>query len=312
MKSLFSEPEKPKMWVEQAFDVNAAVRRGVHHIPLADRPEVFEDEKPLRAVPVRAVSNVIIASSSHLTDRSESRSGIDRSERLRVVMDLGLQASMESRSRPPVQDQHCSVFKPDIPTPFMDLTGSFRDGIGTLAIHWATRTTMVLLRSCTDDDYVADDGEDCRSNYDEQRTEEAHRLWRKRSLEEPDVASRTQVKVDGYSGDHLETKRYLDAGAVDQSPSGRLLIRCIEERSADDSDSSKCSKLLVARWTIATCVAFAPGHGVQALVDWPGRWRIFTGGKGQAGPAIAGEGVREGDFRRDLCKTTYDEEASWC
>ncbi|KAK1489979.1 hypothetical protein CABS01_12560 [Colletotrichum abscissum] len=40
-----------------------------------------------------------------------------------------------------------------------------------------------------------------------------------------------------------ETKGYLDAGAVDRSPSGRLLIRCIEERSADDSDSSKCSKV---------------------------------------------------------------------
>ncbi|KAK1448395.1 hypothetical protein CCUS01_11615 [Colletotrichum cuscutae] len=79
--------------------------------------------------------------------------------------------------------------------------------------------------------------------YDEQRIEEARRLWRKRSLQKPDVASRTQVKVGGYSGDHLETKGYLDAGAVDRSPSGRLLIRCIEERSADDSDSSKCSKV---------------------------------------------------------------------
>ncbi|KAK1541807.1 hypothetical protein CPAR01_05194 [Colletotrichum paranaense] len=96
-----------------------------------------------------------------------------------VLIDLGPQASMESRSGPPVEDQ----------------------------------------------------------------TEEARRLWRKRSLQKPDVASRTQVKVGGYSGDHLETKGYLDAGAVDRSPSGRLLIRCIEERSADDSDSSKCSKV---------------------------------------------------------------------
>lgn len=78
--------------------------------------------------------------------------------------------------------------------------------------------------------------------HDEQRTEEARWLWRKRSLEKPDVASRTQVKVGGYFGDHLETKRYLDAGVVNQSPSGRLVIRCIEERSADDSDSSKGSK----------------------------------------------------------------------
>ncbi|KAK1710135.1 hypothetical protein BDP67DRAFT_491649 [Colletotrichum lupini] len=82
-------------------------------------PEVFDDERPFMAITVRAVSNMIIASSSHLTDRSESRSGIDRSEKW-----------------------------------------SFRDGIGTSA---ATRTTMVLLRSCADDDYVADDGEDCRS-----------------------------------------------------------------------------------------------------------------------------------------------------
>ncbi|KAK1497545.1 uncharacterized protein CCOS01_15907 [Colletotrichum costaricense] len=134
-------------------------------------PEVFDDEKPLWAFPVCAVSNVVIASSSHLTDRSESR-------------------------------------------------------------------------SCADDDYVADDGEDCRSIFTTNKGLKSRVGYgERRSLQKPDVASRTQVKVGGYSGNHLETKGHLDAGAVDRSPSGRLLIRCIEERSADDSDSSKCSKV---------------------------------------------------------------------
>ncbi|UQC86832.1 uncharacterized protein CLUP02_12334 [Colletotrichum lupini] len=343
MKFLFSEPEKSKRWVEQAFDVNAAVRRGASSNGV---PEVFDDERPFMAITIAVKAGPV---------------SIDLRS-VRVLIDLGLQASMESRSGPPVEDQHVHIS-----TTFMVLTGSFRDGIGTSAVSphcrrayntlinpmlAATRTTMVLLRSCADDDYVADDGEDCRSIFTTNKELERRigygesDLFRSPTLRaEPKSSLADTLAIISRQRDISTQARLI--GPLPQVQQGILARLKTKMASAGQPPKHTRSIAKVRRSqhsTRARSIGSGRLHsqlpvGPQPL--WVAEVTITQSGtmlnhdvngpqaprctldncnlpiahlhrrKGQAGQAIAGEGVREGDFQRDLCKTTYDEEASW-